>query len=161
MAQKTDVTLDDEALRKALKRLSEATTDTRPIMASIGEHLINTTRDRFRTQTAPDGTPWAPISEGWKRRKKRNRGKILTWRGILRGNIAYRASADEVLVGSPAVYAATHQFGAKAGDFGATKNGAPIPFGTIPARPFLGLSTEDTEAISRIVIDALDDAAGP
>jgi len=69
---------------------------------------------------------------------------VLTWRGFLRGNIAYRATADEVTIGSPSVYAATHQFGA-------TK-------GNIPARPFLGLSDEDQDAISRIVLKALDDA---
>ena len=38
--------------------------------------------------------------------------------------------------------ATTHQFGAKQGTFGRTTRGGPIPWGNIPARPFLGPSDD-------------------
>ncbi len=57
-------------------------------------------------------------------------------------------------IGSPSIYAGTHQFGAAKGAFGSTSKGAPIPWGDIPARPFLGLSDAD-EADIRDLIDAL------
>ena len=40
-------------------------------MRAMGEHMINTTRERFRDEKAPDGTPWAPLSETTLKRKKR------------------------------------------------------------------------------------------
>lgn len=48
-------------------------------------------------------------------------------------------------------YAATQQFGAKKGEFRSTKNGAPVPWGDIPARPFLGISADDEDKIIEII----------
>ena len=149
------VELDDTEVRQALNRLIAAASDMSPLMRDIGEHLLNTTRDRFVDQAAPDGTPWAPLSEATKRRKRRNRDKILTERGFLRGNLTYQAGSDEVVVGSPTIYAGTHQFGAERGAFGSTPGGAPIPWGTIPARPFLGVSDDDASEIRVLVNDYL------
>lgn len=149
------VELDDDEVRAAFDRLIAAVHDMTPLMRDIGEHLLSTTRERFRSQKAPDGTPWAPLSESTKAKKTRNVGKILTERGFLSGNLAYRAGSDEVLVGSPSVYAGTHQFGAEEGAFGTTGAGRPIPWGTIPARPFLGVSDDDASEIRALVNDYL------
>ena len=146
------ITLDDAEVRTALNRLLRAGRDMTPLMRDIGEHLLTTTRERFADETAPDGTPWAPLTESTKRRKRRNAGKILTERGFLRGNLTYRAGPDEVLVGSPSIYAGTHQFGAARGAFRASP---PIPFGDIPARPFLGVSGDDASEIRGLVNDYL------
>ena len=163
------VTLDDAPVRDALDRLSRASTDLTPLMRDIGEHLLNTTRERFVEQKAPDGTPWAPLSETTKKRKRRNKGKILTERGFLRGNLAYQAGRSEVQVGSPSIYAGTHQFGAKKGSFthgpagseyGSTTQRRRIPWGDIPARPFLGLSDDDEAEILALVDDFLTEALG-
>ena len=61
-------------------------------------------------------------------------------------------------MGTNLVYATTHQFGALKGQFGFaafdTRAGAfEIPWGDIPARPFLGISA-DTEGQ---VVDAIGD----
>ena len=152
-----EITFDDAEVRAALDRLLAPRTGRTPLMRDIGEHLLNTTRERFSAEKAPDGTPWAPLSELTKRRKKRNAGKVLTLSGILRGQLAYRAAPNHVAVGSPLLYAGTHQFGAQKGAFGATKRGAPIPFGNIPARPFLGLSPGDESEIRALVNDYLRD----
>ena len=152
-----EVTFDDAKVRDALKRLAGAGNDLTPLMRDIGEHLLNTTRERFVTQKTPAGVPWAPLSETTRGRKRRNKDKILTERGYLRGNLAFRAGRDSVEVGSPSLYAGTHQFGAKKGAFGSTSKGAPIPWGDIPARPFLGLSDDDEAEIGRLVIDYLNE----
>ena len=154
------IELDDDEVRAALNRLIAAGTDMTPLMRDIGEHLLNTTRERFVDQTAPDGTPWAPLSETTKRRKRRNVDKILTESGVLQGQLISQAGRDEVLVGSPTIYAGTHQFGALRGAFGMTSRGAPIPWGDIPARPFLGLSGEDGLEIRELVDDYFAAALG-
>ena len=151
------VEVDDRQVRAALNRLLAAGRDMTPFMRDIGEHLLNTTRERFVDQQAPDGTPWAPLSETTKRRKRRNIGKILTECGILRGNLAYEAGPTSVLVGSPSIYAGTHQFGADKGMFGSTAGGLPIPWGDITARPFLGLSDADESDVLRLVSQFLAD----
>ena len=56
------VTFDDAEVRRALRRLIAAGRDMTPAMRDIGEHLLNTTRERFVDQKAPDGKPWAPLS---------------------------------------------------------------------------------------------------
>jgi phage gpG-like protein len=82
-----------------------------------------------------------------------------------------QVDANSVEIGSSLVYAATQQFGAKMGAFGrysqvarwrkyekgdfrkhaGTVKGFPIPWGDIPARPFIGLSTSDEESVLAIV----------
>ena len=153
-----EVTFDDAKVQRALRRLIAAGRDMTPAMRDIGEHLLNTTRERFVDQKAPDGKLWATLSPVTRERKRRNKDKILTLEGYLRGNLAYRAGPDQVEVGSPSIYAGTHQFGAKKGAFGKTARGAPIPWGDIPARPFLGLSDDDQDEIGRIVARYLAEA---
>ena len=62
-----------------------------------------------------------------------------------------------MVVGSPSIYAGTHQFGAEKGAFGATSRGDPIPWGNIPARPFLGLSGDDETEIGNLITDYLNE----
>ena len=47
------------------------------------------------------------------------------------------------------------QFGMPKGYAGRTQRGAPIPWGDIPPRPFLGLSTSDAESVTAIIRDYL------
>jgi phage virion morphogenesis protein len=131
------IDIDDREIRDGLKALQDKLGNLTPFYQDIGEALLNSTRRRFETQTAPDGSPWAPLSPGYEKRKKKNKDKILTLEGLLRGLLNYDASADALLVGTPLGYGSTHQFGR----------------GNIPARPFLGLSTDDTE----MILDALAD----
>ncbi len=154
------VEIDDAEVQRALDRLLAAGGDLAPLMRDIGEALLTSTRDRFEAEKGPDGAPWAPLSETTKKRKTRNIDRILTEHGYLGGNLAYRAGSGEVEIGSPDKRARTHQFGAAKGAFGATKRGAPVPWGDIPARPFLGLSDEDKDDIRDIVARYLIDALG-
>ena len=151
-----EVTFDDGEAAGALNLLASRAGDMTPAMRDIGEHLLNNTRERFAEERAPDGTPWAPLSETTKKRKRRHADKILTESGALRGHgLVYRAGRSEVEVGSPLVYAGTHQFGAARGAFGSTSRDDPIPWGDIPARPFLGLSGGDRAEIQEIIANRL------
>lgn len=142
--------------QRRLGALVKAGRDLTPLMRDIGEYLLRTTKDRFEDERAPDGAPWQPLSEATRRRKRRNKDRILTESGHLGGpSLSYRASPSELLLGSSAVYAGTHQFGAKRGSFGTTSKGAPIPWGDIPAREFLGLSSADSAEIADLVGDYL------
>lgn len=160
-----DITLDDAELKAELKKLAARLNNLKPFFNDVGETLLNSTRERFRSQTAPDGSAWTPLSPAYAARKKRNKGKILTLYGHLRGTLVKQATADSLRIGTPLVYGATHQFGAAQGSFGEvvarinahtrrTRSGGTvsvrahtramrIPWGNIPARPFLGLSTAD------------------
>ena len=126
-------------VRAAFESLQAKLADLTPFFRDIGEALLNSTRERFRTQTAPDGTPWAALSPGYRARKKKHADLILTLNGYLRGTLNYRVGPREVRIGTPLIYGATHQFG--------------NPRRTIPARPWLGLSEDD----ETMILDALQD----
>ena len=136
-----DITVDDRELRTLLQALQARLGDLTPAFRDMGEHLLNSTRARFRAQTAPDGSPWAALSPGYRAAKKKNKDKILTLQGRLRGLLTYQASQDALRIGTPLIYGATHQFG--------------DPRRNIPARPFLGLSVDDKVELVAILNDWL------
>ena len=118
-------------------------------------HLVSRHTRKLLRRYAEAGM-LTPLSEATKTRKRHNIDKILTERGYLRGHgLPFRAGRDQVEVGSPLIYAGTHQFGAARGAFGSTSGGAPIPWGDIPARPFLGLSDDDEFEITELVASHL------
>ena len=153
---------DDRDVVGALNRLLRAGADLTPAMRSIAGVLEEGAEEAFQSQQAPDGTPWASLSEHTKnRRAKKGKwpGQILQVTGDLAGGITSAYDASSAVAGTNLVYAPTHQFGAEEGDFGSTGRGRPIPFGDIPARPFLGVSHEAEldilDAINRHFSDAL------
>ena len=82
---KIDITLEDTQVVTAINRMIQAGKDLTPVLRDIGEHLLNTTRQRFDVEQAPGGAAWEPLSETTKARKTRNTDKILTHDGYLRG----------------------------------------------------------------------------
>ena len=158
---KINIQIDDSKVRQAFSRLRAASHDTSPAMRAIGEIVLASTRERFRTETTPDGSPWADTTPATKRRKSRNTNRILTHRGYLSGQLTIRHGRNWVDIGSNRIYASTHQFGARKGAFGTTKSDRPIPWGNIPARPFLGLSPEDHSAIQDLLADYISDKWHP
>lgn len=168
--------VDDAAVLGALSRLIAAGGNLRGALLNIGEHLQRSTKERFATETAPDGAPWAPLNPEYVKEKEAqgfNAG-ILKRRGDLKGEgIIYQLGTDEVLVGSDKMYARIHQFGGtirpKADRKTESGRPAALVFAiggrilkrasvTIPARPFLGLSADDREEIEAIVEVFLSDA---
>lgn len=156
----------DEAFA-ALDRLDGALDDMSPVMSEIGEQLLQTTEARFDEGKAPDGSAWAPKSQTTIDAYVR-RGKTVDHRplwgpgeGIRLAKSFHSAHGRSwVEIGTNAIQSAVMNFGAKKGAFGKTKGGASIPWGDIPARPFLGLSELDGENIVDTVEEWLERVAG-
>lgn len=147
---------DDPAL--AFAELDRRLTDLSPIMAQIAEFLLETTLARFQQGVAPDGSPWAPKSPStiaaYQARKQAfsYRPLIGATRSLSSAaNFATASGQDWARISSRAIQSAVMQLGAKKGAFGANKAGRPIPWGDIPARPFLGTSAEDQAGLVAIL----------
>ena len=155
------IDLDDAEIQASRAKLGAALADPSPALREIGEHLLRTTRARFAqsNKTAPDGTPWARNTAVTIARKGRD--NPLYQSGLLQGTLRWQLADGNksVEVGSNRIYAAVQQFGQPKGASGTTKRGGPIPWGDIPARPFLGVSADDREAIADILSDYLAKAA--
>ncbi|MFN3985730.1 MAG: phage virion morphogenesis protein [Rhodocyclaceae bacterium] len=149
------------ALTRLYKGLGPA--GLRTPLSDIGEHLAESTRQRFVSSTAPDGSRWAPNAQATylgllRSRDARKDGRInargtakvagkkpLVASGLLGEQITYQLLPDgsgvEVgtnrFAGEWAGGAAVHQFGSRDG--------------SIPARPFLGLSSDDEVEVMEIV----------
>lgn len=151
----------DDAVRRGFRQLERMMGNTTPVMAAIGTGLVGSTHMRFVTQTDPEGQAWAALNTGYAAEKRNSR--ILTESGRLRDSINARAGNDEVLVGTNVIYAAIHQFGGTIAPKSATHlwfriGGALIKASkvTLPARPFLGISSEDEAMISETVFGFLE-----
>jgi len=162
------IDIDDRDVRQALEKLQRKMGDMTPAMKDIGELLIETTKRRFVTSTAPDGSRWEPNrpatimsylqgkSGAFSKRDGRltkkgarlaaNKKPLIGESKSLSTEISYRADRASVEIGSPMEYAAIHQFGGKAG------RGKKV---TIPARPFMGLSESDKRAVLEIIEEHL------
>ncbi|MDX1464115.1 MAG: phage virion morphogenesis protein [Halomonas sp.] len=143
--------LEARTVLAAIGELIDRMEDPRPAFREIGEYLDLAHRDRWDAQRSPDGTPWAPLSPVTRARKKKNADRVLVLEGYLRDTLRYQESATELLFGTDRVYGAVHQFGARQGAFGTTARGGPIPWGDIPARPWLGLASEDEQPVLEIL----------
>ncbi|MCK9193801.1 MAG: phage virion morphogenesis protein [Nevskia sp.] len=107
------IIVEDAELQAGLRKLSSRLTALKPFFSDVGEILLNSTRDRFSSETSPGGEKWAPLSKqyaSWKRKKGRST-KLLQLRGYLFGSLTYQAGQNNVEVGSNRKYAAIHQFG--------------------------------------------------
>ncbi|MBN2628940.1 MAG: phage virion morphogenesis protein [Rhodobacteraceae bacterium] len=149
----------------ALLALEAALTDMTPVMNDLGELLTTSTKDRFPKGIAPSGAKWAPKSQTTLNRygaRKSNRVDVRPLfgpSGLLSQLIFHEADASQVSWGSNLIYSAVMQFGAAKGAFGTMSNGSPIPWGNIPARPFIGVSADDEVNIIATLEDWLQSAA--
>lgn len=151
------VTRATEALRAATAQLRDMT----PIYQDVVEYMIQATRQRFATGTEPDGSQWAAKSQATLDRYKRlgygNLNRVLIGPGKrLSREIVGQASPAGAVIGSALIYSGVMQDGAAKGAFGADRRGRPIPWGRIPARVWLGVSTADEDAIVDIVEEHLE-----
>lgn len=94
-----------EKLRAKLERLKGITAHKDELMHAIGEQTLTLIGMGFRTSTAPDGTPWAPLVC--------RSGKALADTGVMRNSWHISAiGSDSVTVATGVHYANTHQYGA-------------------------------------------------
>lgn len=170
------ITFDDGGAIAYLEQLAARMADLTPVMQDLGEYLVASTKARFSSSTAPDGSHWAVNSPVTLGRYLSNYGGMFkksggltkdgeakasakkpligqTGQGGLGDTIHAIATANSVTVGSSLIYAGVQQFGAARHSLGQN-----TPWGDIPARPYLGLSLTDRGNILSIVRDHLDKA---
>lgn len=127
-------------------------------MAGIAAVMESASERAFAEQATPAGDPWADLTDTTKARRAANGhwpGQILQVRGQLAASIETDSGKDFAQIGSNKVYAPTMYFGAAKGEFGKTKRNAPIPWGDIPGREFVGLGQEDELDILDILGDGI------
>jgi phage virion morphogenesis protein len=158
---------DSRPVLAALQELAQRCANLSPALMEMGEDLVESSKRRFSTSTAPDGTPWESNSQVtmerylglFKSSHSKKTGK-LTKAGatraagkkpligetrLLSSTISYQLVGDHtLLVGSPQEYAAMQQFGGTREDF-------PNLWGDIPARPFLGFSDDDERTVLEVL----------
>lgn len=159
------VEINQDTITPALRRLQALLTDMSPVMLDISEYLLVSTKERFAEGRSPQGVAWAPKSAStlaaYRARGDRADPRPLFGpSGALNTTISRAAGPDWAEVGSNMIYAAVMHYGAPEGAFGSTARGSPIPWGSIPARPFIGLSQADEANILEIVGDWMARVAG-
>ncbi len=116
--------------------------DPKDMFSDIGSELQSSTQERLNAGRTPSGAAQTPVRRG---------GTPLVNTGInLRDSITFLASGSGVEVGSNFVAAAIHQLGGQAGRNKATK---------IDARPYLGISDQDSDVIEGVIESYLEATA--
>jgi phage gpG-like protein len=167
MPVEIEVKLDRHRLQLILDRLHDRVGDLRPYFNMLGNIGMASIRRNFEVGGRP--VRWKPLSPVTiARRIKENKwpGQILIRRGRLLRSISHRARKDRVIWSAKTVYAALQHFGARKGQFGRarvqvrghfrkSKTGGgkrfvqphfrtmSIPWGDVPARPYMLLQPED------------------
>jgi len=162
------IEIKDHGVQEMLARIQRRVKDLTPAMRIIGEIVRTSIVRNFELGGRP--RKWRPLSPVTLARRKGK--KILMVQGLgggLAGSIHWTAHSDRAVIGTDKAYAAVHQFGAKKGSFGTVeaqvkahirrlKSGKRVsvrahtrkmklPWGDIPARPFMMVQPEDWEEI--------------
>lgn len=170
------IQVDADQAKRWFGRLLERSTDLSGLMAQIGEDLTESTQARFDTGIGPDGVAWEPLADGSGRTP-------LNATHRTRDGIHPLAGVDWVEIRADSKQARWHQQGtapyvieAKNGkslywpgmQTRTSKSGKEGPalvkkvnHPGLPARPFLGVSEGDAEAIERLAVAWLELGADP
>ena len=133
------INLDASELERVLHNAANHLTHTAPLMEDISRQLVTETKLNFDFGGRP---AWAGLSPVTLARRAHGGGAILQDTGELKGSINASHTVDTATVGSNLKYAPTHQFGAKQGEFGRSDRNTPLPWGDIPARPFIPIDKD-------------------
>ena len=138
-------------------RLQKLFEDKTPFYRDISATLKAASNRAFRDHVDPvTGEAWEELSPVTVARRGSSK-RILTVTQALDNSVEPGYNNDSAWISSNSAYATTHYFGALKGSFGyksggTTKRGKPgkvrlLPWGDIPARPFMGLGQEDKDDI--------------
>ncbi len=167
------IDVQDQPIKALFKALAERTGNIDSALLTIGAGIIERTKHRFETSTAPDGSPWKPNSAATiailtrrlsGQNSKTLKGGSLNKEGLaalankkpligesqhLRSQFVAIAASGTLTITSTPQYAAIQQFGGKAG------RGHKV---TIPARPFLPIRPDGTlyPTEQATILDALN-----
>lgn len=165
------ITIDDSQVQRWFGELLQRAQDQSGLMADVREYLIESTQGRFATGIGPDGIAWAPLADGSGRTP-------LLKSGRMRDGVNGESGPDWVEIYSDARQARWHQEGTKPYEIHAKpgkalfwpgmrtrpgKDGAQVPAFVrkvnhpgLPARPFMGISSEDDQVIGDLAIAWLE-----
>jgi phage gpG-like protein len=150
MATTVELTAPGEVLASLTSKLG----NLQPFLTGFGEDMMERTKRRFTTATAPDGSRWAPNTRVTIMRYLNSRGAFsgktgkisakgqslaiskLPLQGATRDlarQFFSEASDDTLTMGNSMVYAAMQHYGGKRSTF-------PSLWGDIPARPYMPLT---------------------
>ena len=175
------IAIEDQRIERLLGDIQRRMGNFTPAMKIIGQIVRTSIVRNFEKGGRP--AKWKPLSPATlARRKGRKILMDRGMGGGLAGSIHDRADKDSVTVGTNKIYAATHHFGAKKGSFGTVEAsikahmrkitrifGRPVkprkvtvrahtrktklPWGDIPARPFVMVQPEDWNEIRESLSD--------
>lgn len=154
----TSIRLDGDVSALLQKMRSYSEIDRKGLNAALAETARESTLERFRQSRDPEGRRWKTSI-----RAATTGGRTLIDSSQLRNSIKSYYDEKGFAVGTNVKHGATHQFGDKGRTIRAkTTKGLRFQVGgrwvtkkqvkvTIPARPFLGLSSGDMEEIKATV----------
>lgn len=159
------VTYDDQGIRDLqalLKRLDQVFLNRKKLNLAIAETMLSAVQENFLSlgrDVAGNTKQWKPLSQvTLERRGKKRNSPILRVSNRLYHSLQSAYTNDAASVGTNVVYAATQHYGAKKGEFGKWKN-HPIPWGDIPARPYMMLTNQDIQDIVDFIEEKINEAA--
>jgi phage gpG-like protein len=166
------IQVKNQQVLDVLQKLQKRMGNLQPALTALGSDMTARVHRRFDTSTAPDGTPWEPLSDVTLRlflggfgnglfkkdgglNKKgasrlASRKPLIGESGDLSRQIISTVTGNTLTISSSPVYAAIHQFGGQAG------RGLKV---TIPARPFMPiqLNGELYPNEQKLVLDSLQE----
>jgi phage virion morphogenesis protein len=146
------IELDSSRAQATLGRMIGELQNPIPLYQEIIEYLRRVHRERFREQRSPEGKPWEALSPAWRKRKHRNKDKILTFRGYLSGTLVGQYDAGGLEFGTNRVYGAIQHLG------GWIQHPIVGPI-YIPSRKWLGTNDDQDLHMVRLARIRLEKAA--
>lgn len=147
------IEINDQGLKDLLNRVAARIEDMTPVMRDVATDVRLSVVQNFLSQGRP--VRWVQSL-----RARRDGGFTLIDTGRLINSFRIAAMPSEAVVFTDVPYATTHHFGAKKGAFGVftTRSGKtmPVPFGPIPARPFMMLQDEDNGVIMQKLVKRIE-----
>lgn len=165
------VEIDDARLYEVLARSVERCENKQQALKAVGAIVRESIRTNFREGGRPE--KWEASKRGEADSVPGKRIGTLRDTNRLMNSFTIKADQNSVVVGTIVVYAPTHQYGAKKFSFGTVVAKVPahyrtikgkfkiqvkaherkmkLPWGDIPARPFMHIQTDDIRDIEEIL----------
>ncbi|MBU0945516.1 MAG: phage virion morphogenesis protein [Proteobacteria bacterium] len=165
------VEIDDARLQEILARSIERCENKQQALKAVGAIVRESIRTNFREGGRPE--KWQPSRRSSAESIPGRRIGTLRDTNRLMNSFTIRADQNSVVVGTNVEYAATHQYGARKFSFGTVVAKVPahyrtfkgkfkiqvkahsrkmkLPWGDIPARPFMHIQTDDIRDIEEIL----------
>lgn len=165
------IEIDDARLQEVLAKSIERCENKQQALRAVGAIVRESIRTNFREGGRPE--KWDASKRGEADSIPKRRVGTLRDTNRLMNSFTIKADQERVIVGTNVVYAATHNYGAEKYSFGTVVAKVPehyrtfrgrfkikvkahdrkmkLPWGTIPARPFMHITTDDIADIEEIM----------